>query len=246
MNPFFFGDSQQQLFGVYHPARGRSSRGVVICYPWAREYLLAHPTLKLLSQRLADAGWHALRFDYFGTGDSAGDSDGSGHKQWLEDVSMAIDELKAIAGVKEVTLVGMRHGATLAAMTAAQRDDIARVVLWDPVADGRAYLSELGVGNHAPAMRDVDAQGAVLTHRLRADLEAITPAVFGADLPRTLVVTTDTGSDTMDVMVTHLRSLGVECELEHVPDVQVWREEWGRGGKGLAVTATNSILRWLS
>ena len=42
-----------------------------------------------------------------------------------------------------VALVGLRFGATLAAVAAAQRRDVQSLVLWAPCASGRAYLREL-------------------------------------------------------------------------------------------------------
>ena len=43
MNPFFFGDTGSALYGVHHPPRGSKARssGVVLCYPFAQEYMRA-------------------------------------------------------------------------------------------------------------------------------------------------------------------------------------------------------------
>jgi hypothetical protein len=37
----------------------------------------------------------------------------------------------------------------------------------------------------------------------------------------------------------------VACEYAHVPDIAVWREEWGTGGVGMAVQAISRIVSWL-
>jgi hypothetical protein len=243
MSPFFFGDSQRQLYGVYHPSRERSRRGAVICAPWAREYLLAHGTLRLLADKLADAGWHALRFDYLGTGDSAGDAHEAGRDQWLDDVESATEELKAIADVSEIALIGMRHGAALAAIVAGGRRDVTRVVCWDAILDGVAWLDELGAG--AQAQGSTDVLGAVLTPRLRADFRGITPSLFGATPARTLFLSTGS-RDASGTTAEALGAAGVRRTVDHVPDIQVWREEWGTGGKGLAVNAASHIARWLA
>jgi pimeloyl-ACP methyl ester carboxylesterase len=243
VNPFFFGPShQQQLFGVYEPATtARSQRGAVICYPWAREYLLAYPTLRLLTRTLAERGWHVLRFDYLGTGDSAGGAAEGSHRQWVTDIGIAVQELRDLAQVRQVALIGMRHGAALSAVAAAETRDVDRLVLWDPVADGRAYLRELGDTANGP---ESDVQGAVLTERLRADIASITPAIFAGGLPRTLVVSTGQGN-AADPVAASLHASGTEHSVAHVPDIQVWREEWGQGSKGLAVAAVERIVSWL-
>src|SRR6185503_18450344 len=123
MQPFYFGTSEQQLFGVYHAAESGSSKraGVVLCQPVGHEYLRAHRAFRNLAMALAGQGFHVLRFDYFATGDSAGDGEQLSVRQCLSDLATAIDELKDIAGVTKVSLVGLRLGATFAALAASGR-----------------------------------------------------------------------------------------------------------------------------
>src|SRR3954467_9063204 len=115
MNPLFFGRSSRQLFGAYDPpASGLSARqeGIVLCPPLANEYLIAHPTYRLLARHLAGTGYHVLRFDYYGTGDSAGDFEETDQQQWLGDIDAAVTEIKDLGQVSRVVLVGLRFGAT--------------------------------------------------------------------------------------------------------------------------------------
>ena len=64
------------LFGWYHAAdAGGRDIVVVLCPPMGPEYTRSHRTLRHLADRLALAGIPALRFDYHGVGDSAGDED---------------------------------------------------------------------------------------------------------------------------------------------------------------------------
>ena len=145
MQPFYFGTSEQQLFGVYHAAEPGSPKrgGVVLCQPIGHEYLRAHRAFRNLAIALASQGFHVLRFDYFATGDSAGDANRLTVRQCLTDLATAIDELKDIAGLTKVSLVGLRLGATFAALTASRRLDVDRLALWDPVLDGTAYVAEV-------------------------------------------------------------------------------------------------------
>lgn len=246
MNGFYFGPSERQLFGAYDPPQGGGRRGVVLCYPWAREYLLAYPTIRQLARTLAAGGWHVLRFDYYGTGDSAGEQSEATRAQWLSDIGTAVDELKDVGQLSRVSLVGMRYGAALAAEAAATRHDVDRMVLWDPVVDGRSYLRELGVEPSSESVPDQDVLGVVLSSSARKDLESLTIERFSPGLPRTLVVDTRPSSGVYDPLVQRLREGGVDCSVEHQPDVPVWREEWGRGGVGLAVAAINIIAMWLA
>ena len=145
MNPFFFGTSDRPLFGVYHPPKAKQARksGIVLCYPMGQEYMRAHRAFRQLAMGLQRAGFHVLRFDYSGTGDSGGDGLSGTVARWTEDVATAIDELKETAEVSRVSLVGLRLGASLAALAAASRDDVDCVVMWDPVVSGKSYLEEL-------------------------------------------------------------------------------------------------------
>ena len=249
MNPFFFGTKEHRLFGAYDPPRGAGGRGVVICHPWAREYLLAYTTLRHLARQLAARGVHALRFDYTGTGDSAGDEADASQERWLADIGLAIEELKDVGQVTQVGLVGMRYGAALAAQAAATRKDVDRLVLWDPVFDGPAYLAELGVAaGSGVTAGPIDVRGETLGPRLRADLESLGPARFGPGLPPTLVLDTTGTPGAYEPLRARLVSAGVDCALEMVPDVPVWEKEWGGSGEGvgMAVSAVNRIVEWLA
>src|SRR5580692_5054377 len=110
MTPFFFGTSERRLFGIYEPAGGgaTSQRAAILCYPWGSEYLHAHRTLRLLALRLSRVGFHTLRFDYYGTGDSGGEPTDTDLTGWEADLETAIAELMEITGLARVTVIGLR------------------------------------------------------------------------------------------------------------------------------------------
>ena len=62
MNPFFFGTSEKQLFGVYHPPELRevSNAAVVLCPAFGHEYIAAHNSIHSLAAQLSRAGFHTL------------------------------------------------------------------------------------------------------------------------------------------------------------------------------------------
>lgn len=145
MHPYYFGDSQKPLFGVYHPPRSQRIRniGVVMCYPAGQEYMRSHRALQQLSTLLSKAGFHVMRFDYYGTGDSSGDSREADIELWKSNIHAAIEELKDSSGVKRIVLIGLRLGAALAVATSIERTDITDLVLWNPVINGKAYIDQL-------------------------------------------------------------------------------------------------------
>lgn len=149
--PLFFapkGAEGRSLFGWYHPPEGERARGpaIVVCPPIGYEGICAYPALRTFAERLAAAGHPVLRFDYDGTGDSAGlDTDPHRVRSWIASVGSAIEEVRALSGVDDVCLFGVRMGATIALLAGAEREDVARIVAWNPSPSGRAYVRELKV-----------------------------------------------------------------------------------------------------
>jgi len=158
MRPFFFGRSERLLFGTYHAPAVRSPRpsAVLLCNPFGQEAIRAHRIYATLATRLSKAGQHVLRFDYYGTGDSAGDVAEGSQPGWIEDVLEAHEELQASSGVSRVIWVGLRYGATLAVLAGRSlRRSIEGVILWDPVVDGAAYVKDLGESHTAFMRQDM-------------------------------------------------------------------------------------------
>ena len=145
LTPFYFGPAEKQLFGVYYaPPPGQESEfGVLLCNPWGQEYVRAHRAQAQLALRLARQGLPVLRFDYFACGDSLGADEEGTLAQWQADVRAALQELKRRGRVEEVFVVGLRLGASLGTLVASGREDVAGLVLWEPVVNGPAYLAEL-------------------------------------------------------------------------------------------------------
>lgn len=137
MTPFHFGSSERRLFGIYDPPRGetRGLRAAVLCHPSGNEHVHAYRTMRLLADRLSQSGFHVLRFDYYGTGDSGGDSHEADAAHYHSDALTAITELKDMSGAGTVSLIGLRLGANVAAEAAAANGHVVdSLVLWDPIA----------------------------------------------------------------------------------------------------------------
>lgn len=185
MNPLYFGSSDSPLYGVYHPPKARQGRrtGLVLCYPFGQEYMRAHRAFRQLSLLLAKSGFHVFRFDYTGTGDSAGDSQTFGIAQALADTSLAIDEIMDSAEVSQVGLIGLRLGGTIACMVAAERTEVSALAIWDPIVSGSGYLDELlqdASGRSQPygsaagsGSGTLGVMGYPVTERLRRELRGI-------------------------------------------------------------------------
>ena len=203
MSPFYFGTADRRLFGIYEAARCSPAKGaVVLCYPWGPEYIHAHRSLRQLSNMLTAAGMHTLRFDYFGTGDLAGEMTEIHLADWQADIRTAISELQDITNAMPVSLIGLRLGATLAAHIAATTGSkVASIVLWDPVLYGEEHVSELyrqspaGAETHQrPLARPAEIGGGheilgfPLTDRMACEIEKLDLIALVPRLPTRFLI----------------------------------------------------------
>lgn len=142
MEAFFFGNSEFKNFGVYHnPSCGSKDVGIIISYSLGREYIDTYKAFNILATNLAENGFHVLRFDYSGCGDSYGYLPDQELKFWLSDLKNAINELKSGFDLKRIYLVGVRFGATLSLLL--DFSEIEGMVIWSPVLNGKYYIQNL-------------------------------------------------------------------------------------------------------
>jgi alpha-beta hydrolase superfamily lysophospholipase len=145
MKAFYFGPSALPRFGLLHPPAGTSPKraGVLLCYPGVQEYNICHWAFRKLAGLLNKAGFTVLRFDWACTGDSAGEVSDGRVATWLKDVPLAVEELKDVAEVSSVSVVGMRLGAAVASLAVSDGLAVDDLVLWEPVLSGKKYVREL-------------------------------------------------------------------------------------------------------
>lgn len=145
--PIWFGSDDRPLVGwLARPSEASTTKGgVVLAAPIGREARSARRAIRALAVSLAAEGFLALRFDYDGTGDSAGDfADPERDRAWTESARHAV-ELLRLLGTDDVSAVGMRLGATIVGEAAVRYDlNLTSLVLWDPCENGKNYLRELG------------------------------------------------------------------------------------------------------
>ena len=141
-HPVWLGHPHQPAFGWWHsPADHRARGGVLLCPPLGFDYMQSHRALRVLADELAGEGFCVVRFDYDGTGDSAGGRSAARVAAWTATARSALALLRR-HGPADVSLVGMRFGALLAAAVADQDHGVDQLVLWDPCTTGRSFLAE--------------------------------------------------------------------------------------------------------
>lgn len=136
------------LMGMYHGVAGHAPMGVLLCPPLGQALMRTHRIYRQLATGLAARGICALRFDYRGSGDSAGDSLELDWEHCLADIRSAAAELRVRSGCATVIGFGARLGGSLA-LAAAPAVGFARLILWDPVLDGARHVAELDAWQEA-------------------------------------------------------------------------------------------------
>jgi alpha-beta hydrolase superfamily lysophospholipase len=226
------------LFAWHHgPHPTIRRRGaVVLCPPLGSDYVVAYRVWRILAERLAGAGFDVLRFDYEGTGDSSGDLEEPGRLEaWFGNIGRVVEEARALAGGGDVTLVGLRIGATLALHAAASRGGVDRLVLWSPFRSGKAYVRELKAFarlSHKDYVSQVDqgpdilASGYVLPGPIAQALERVDmDGVSTAPAPHILLIDRDDRTpdahlgehlSRLGSCVTRIRPEGTAAMLEQV------------------------------
>ncbi|WP_426703009.1 serine aminopeptidase domain-containing protein [Rhodanobacter sp. Col0626] len=139
--PFYFGASRE-LFGLFHATTAPASKGVLLCPPLGQDQIRCHRLYRQLAHALVAEGIAVLRFDYYGTGDSAGASVEVDWDRCVADTITAANELRVRSGALEITAFGARLGGSIA-LAAAKSGCLAGLVAWDPVLDGSAYVARL-------------------------------------------------------------------------------------------------------
>ena len=222
--PVYFGSSDRLMFGMFHPANSAPARGAVLfCYPMPPKYQLCYGAFKRLAGALAREGLDVLRFDYSGIGDSSGEPTEASIERWGEEVDIALAYLRSRSVAPNVSLVGMRLGAALAALTSARDGKIDRLVLWESVVVGGDYLNELVTMSKAKptpadALRDgFDFYGFPVMAQLQLGLRAISLIETPPVACRTLLIesTQRPASVALEAMVN-----GMRCET--LPGLGDW------------------------
>ena len=145
--PVVFDSKGQQVVGMMHLPDGRGRfPGALLLHGFTGTKTEIHRMFVKLSRKLADHGIASLRFDFRGSGDSAGDFEDMTIRSEVAD---ALEALKFLARHKRVNsrrlaLIGMSMGGAIAShVVAREKSRIKSLALWAPVAEGEGILDEL-------------------------------------------------------------------------------------------------------
>lgn len=245
MTPIRFGAQKRQLFGLHQPPAGGTEQAecILLCNPFGQEAIRCHRLFRILAERLSRNGFHVLRFDYFGTGDSDGDDTEGDIAAWTDDVLTAGDEILRRSGCSGSSWFGLRLGATLAGLASVKGEKAPRtLVFWDPVIDGAAYLCDLanahiatyrasygarwkleaGLREKASAESKVEAMGFPLPNHLQNQLRELSPSSLHAVKAQRLALFVGRSSQNTGELQRHLSARGIDVLTMAIETEIVW------------------------
>lgn len=141
LESFFFGPAGRRLFGCFEGPRRGAAGCTVLCSSVGHDRERFHRAHRQLAARLAAAGQAVLRFDLRGSGDSAGELASTRFADWLADLDLAVRIARELASREVSCILGHRIGAGVV-LTSDRLRETDRLVLWDPVLSGDAYLED--------------------------------------------------------------------------------------------------------
>lgn len=147
--PFFFKNrKKQRLFGILHKADtkkfvARGELAIIYCHPLFEEKLHSHRVLVNFARYTCAYGFHVLRFDYFGNGESEGLFEEASISSRISDIFSAIKFVEDKLRPSMIFLLGLRMGATLAILSAHQHERVSGIVAWSPVIRVKDFINEM-------------------------------------------------------------------------------------------------------
>ncbi len=125
-----------------HGTAKNFSEVTIICPPVGSDYNNSYRNLKVLAEQLAAQNQWVITIDYLGFGNSMDASKGISQLESMIVSLTSLQQKLTQSGVKKINLIGLRFGATLAAL-ASNRVAINKLVLWSPIVSGKKFIREI-------------------------------------------------------------------------------------------------------
>jgi len=237
IQPVYFGEDSE-LYGCYHfPYDSTDTPATLICQSTGYEYERCHRAMRQLAVQLSRKGMVALRFDYFGTGNSAGDSEDVSLQRMREDIQQAIISCRKRTGANKLALVGLRLGARMAAQVAGSSTEIDSLVLYAPVFNSKELVNEWRhqqrVFNSKHSHSKVQSSqeevlGFPVTTTFQQELiEDRTIEANNTSVKRVLILVDESELEAAELMscVDTFQSNGADVTVESVESIAIWKRE---------------------
>lgn len=243
--PVTFTVNGEQLVGMLHLPQRLPAAGVLLFHGFTGHKAESHRLFVTCARALAKAGLVALRFDFRGSGDSAGEFQEMTLAREVEDAQAAVTFLAEQQGVlpHKLGILGLSLGGAVAALVAGLRPSLRATVLWAAVADPGERLARIAIQPRTTAEGFYDLGGNLVSQEFLADLPRHKPLEAIAGYPGALLVVHGTKdesvpfSDSEAFVAAHTHGATEHLAIQdsdHVFSSEPWTKE--------AVTASVAFL----
>ena len=158
----------------------------------------------------------------------------------VEDTLSGVQEICDLASVGRVSVAGLRAGAIIAALAAARSRIVDKLVLWDPVSDGEAYVRhEIGSGVALGSSGDRQVHGFLFTRTFQTDLSHATLGKLDA-FPMNVLLVVSEDLPEHRLLQEDLEERRVTVEFAHLDNPPAWTE---LGDLGVGSVPSNILKR---
>lgn len=251
----FLGEEDEKQFAIYHPATlemPTKNCVVVICNPIGYEYYHTHRALRQLAIKLSKQGADVLRFDYYATGDSYGESNSFSLTLARTGLEEAIEKSKTVSGQDKVILLGLRLGASLAFEVSATRDDIKKMILWAPVVKGTELVDdwikhqqafEKAMNYPVRTATPDEIMGLPFTSSILSEISEVDLLSLDNVVKEVLLIKSDKDHDTMETLEQQLQNDTSSLSVEQMQGSKFWGADTDDGI--VPILTLQKIVDWL-
>jgi len=130
----------QQLIGIVHQPLVGNGTAIIFCHGFTGQKTENKRLFVEAARAFAAAGFWALRFDFYGSGDSAGEFRASRISTNIQNLRDALAWVRGL-GFERIVVLGISMGATTAILTLPD-ELVAGLVLWSTVPDMRELFDQ--------------------------------------------------------------------------------------------------------
>ncbi len=152
-NPVKFFSEGKPLIGMIHYPECETDRMVVMCHGYTAQKTENKRLFVEAARALAIEGYAVLRFDFFGSGDSAGEFRETRVSHNIQNLRDALT-LARNSGFSKIAILGISMGAATAILTMPE-PNVKALVLWSTVPDFRRLFEQFA-GNLQDTLKKVD------------------------------------------------------------------------------------------
>ena len=245
--PYYIIRGNKNIFAVLHtPGSVINKKGIIFLHPYAEEKQYVDRIFVHFARLLCSRGYFVMRFDFYGCGDSEGNFEELTFESQISDIQSISNQFIRDTGIGEISLFGVRLGASIAIQYAGIDKNINNLILWSPIVNGAEYaatllrnkifasfaekkkISKENILNELYSEGRVDIDGYYLTKHYYDFLNDmnVTNSVHVCKGNVFIGITKSESSfyGKYDFLVQQLQNNGIKCDLVTTDDKMYWNQ----------------------